>query len=473
MTQHQREATRADCRPQARERWSVVTCELVGHRVHVRVHTRHVLAHKHTCTCLYAPHTHSTRIHAHIGAHTYTYALPHTHTHSGHIYICTYTFSRVPSHTHPQTRTRMHANPSACTQMHTCSHRQSALHVRGFRIVDCRSIVFMKKKKIPDVFKKQNLDSPCAEQSPNPRGCVVCGQARLWPTRKRGPCADPTPGCVRARASLASVSAGVLGRTCAAAGGGAARASAHVLTRTGRAHVQGCARTCPHARLPRRAGGRAGGACGPRLPGAGRCSRRGWTVLPPRRLLQTPRGSPRSPFSSVPLLFPPGPQTFFLSQDSHPRCRSQRWADRLPTRTPAPICLFARPASSSLQAPHPHVDETSFPPRTCPFKSPGARRACPQGRAGGGWTAVVGGSFVSSQGPLGGRAPGKLKQRPTMAPSLPGRPRSRACTAASGGPCYFLCWLRGSWPAANGQEAGWASPPHLPGGPPRPEQPLL
>lgn len=148
MTQHQREATRADCRPQARERWSAVTCELVGHRVHVRVHTRHVLAHKHACTCLYAPHTHSTRIHAHIGAHTYTYALPHTHTHSGHIYICTYTFSRVPSHIHPQTRTRMHANSSACTQMHTtCSHRQSVLHVRGFRIVDCRSIVFMKKKK--------------------------------------------------------------------------------------------------------------------------------------------------------------------------------------------------------------------------------------------------------------------------------------------------------------------------------------
>lgn len=306
-------------------------------------------------------HAYTHPIHA---VHTYTLISVHTHTRThSPIHTLTqgtYTFARIHSlvflhtHTHPRTCTQMHANPGACTQMHTtCSHRQSALHVHGFRIVDCRSIVFMKKKKIPDVFKKQNLDSPCAEQSPNPRGCVVCGQARLWPTRKRGPCADPMPGRVRARASLASVSAGVLGRTHAAAGGGAARASAHVLTRAGRAHVQGCARTCPHARLPRRAGGWAGGACGPRLPGAGRCSRRGWTVLPPRRLLQTPRGSPRSPFSSVPLLFPPGPQTFFLSQDSHPRCRSQRWADRLQTRTPAPICLFARPASSSLQAPPP------------------------------------------------------------------------------------------------------------------------
>lgn len=372
MTQHQREATRADCRPQARERWSVVTCELVGHRVHVRVHTRHVLAHKHACTCLYAPHTHSTRIHAHIGAHTYTYALPHTHTHSGHIYICTYTFSRVPSHTHPQTRTRMHANPGACTQMHTtCSHRQSALHVRGFRIVDCRSIVFMKKKKIPDVFKKQNLDSPCAEQSPNPRGCVVCGQARLWPTRKRGPCADPMPGRVRARASLASVSAGVLGRTCAPAGGGAARASAHVLTRTGRAHVQGCARTCPHARLPRRAGGRAGGACGPRLPGAGRCSRRGWTVLPPRRLLQTPRGSPRSPFSSVPLLFPPGPQTFFLSQDSHPAVGASAGPTgcRRGPQRPS-VCLPARPAPA-CRRPTPMWTRLHFHPAPAPLRAQG------------------------------------------------------------------------------------------------------
>lgn len=51
----------------------------------------------------------------------------------------------------------------------------------------------------------------------------------------------------------------------------------------------------------------------------------------------------------------------------------------------------------------------------------------------------------------------KLKQRPTMASFPP--------WAASGGPCYFLCWLRGSWPATNGQEAGWASPPHPPGWP--------
>lgn len=246
-----------------------------------------------------------------------------------------------------------------------------------------------------------------------------------------------------------------------------------------RAHTHGtCARAgmCTHmpTRPPAPPGWRPGGR------GLWAASPRSWTVLPPG-LDGAPASAPAPDaprVSSLSVFFgsfvvSPGPQTFFLSQDSHPRCRSQRWADRLQTRTPAPICLFARPASSSLQAPHPHVDETSFPPRTCPFKSPGARRACPQGRAGGGWTAVVGGSFVSSQGPLRGRAPGKLKQRPTMAPSLPGRPRSRACTAASGGPCYFLCWLRGSWPAANGQEAGWASPPHLPGGPPRPEQPLL
>ena len=31
--------------------------------------------------------------------------------------------------------------------------------------------------------------------------------------------------------------------------------------------------------------------------------------------------------------------------------------------------------------------------------------------------------------------------------------------AASGGPCYFLCWLRGSWPAAVGRKRGRASPP--------------
>lgn len=54
--------------------------------------------------------------------------------------------------------------------------------------------------------------------------------------------------------------------------------------------------------------------------------------------------------------------------------------------------------------------------------------------------------------------PGKLKQRPTMPPSLPGGLRAGPARAASGGPCYFLCWLRGSWPAHMGRK----QPGHLP-----------
>lgn len=274
MTQHQREATRADCRPQARERWSAVMCELVGHRVHVRVHTRHVLAHKHACTCLYAPHTHSTRIHAHIGAHTYTYALPHTHTQG------TYTFARIHSlvflhtHTHPRTCTQMHANPSACTQMHTtCSHRQSALHVRGFRIVDCRSIVFMKKKN-PRRFQKAKLGFAVCRavaESTRVRG-VWAGAAVAHPQTwaVRGPHAGPRagsglPGFRVGRGPGANLR-GCRGRGCT--------------SECTRAHTHGtCARAgmCTHmpTRPPAPPGWRPGGR------GLWAASPRSWTVLPP------------------------------------------------------------------------------------------------------------------------------------------------------------------------------------------------
>lgn len=141
---------------------SAVTCKLVSHCVYVHVHAQHALAHKQahmhtfTCTRLYThPYTQYTHTHSRRCTHIHIRTLPlHTLTQ------CTYTFAYMflhssHMHTHPQTCTRMHANTSACTQMHTCWRRQVALPIRWFRIMDCRSIVFMKKN--PRRFQKAKL----------------------------------------------------------------------------------------------------------------------------------------------------------------------------------------------------------------------------------------------------------------------------------------------------------------------------
>lgn len=68
-------------------------------------------------------------------------------------------------------------------------------------------------------------------------------------------------------------------------------------------------------------------------------------------------------------------------------------------------------------------------------------------------------------------SPGNAGEAETKAnngllPSPGGRPQSRAAWAASGGPCYFLCWLRGSWPAWKwaGSRAGQLLSPQPPAG---------
>lgn len=119
------------------------TCSQTSTRAHIHMHT---FVH--------------TPIHA---IHTYTRQCTHIHIRTPRLHTltqCTYTFAYVflhssHMHTHPQTCTRMHANTSACTQMHTCWRRQVALPIRWFRIMDCRSIVFMKKN--PRRFQKTKL----------------------------------------------------------------------------------------------------------------------------------------------------------------------------------------------------------------------------------------------------------------------------------------------------------------------------
>lgn len=52
---------------------------------------------------------------------------------------------------------------------------------------------------------------------------------------------------------------------------------------------------------------------------------------------------------------------------------------------------------------------------------------------------------------------GKLKQRPTMASFPPWAASEQGLPGRPLGPCYFLCWLRGSWPASKGRKQA-ASP---------------
>lgn len=441
------------------------------------------------CVCTHGTYL-LTSTHAHAythpihTVHAYTLISVHTHTRThSPIHTLTqgtYTFARIHSlvflhtHTHPRTCTQMHANPSACTQMHTtCSHRQSALHVRGFRIVDCRSIVFMKKKKSQTFSKSKTWIRRVPSSRRIHAGAWCVGRRGCGPPANVGRARTPCRAACGLGPPWLPCRPGSWGEPARLPGEGLHE---RVHTCSHARDVRTCRDVHAHAYTPACPAGLAAGREGPvgrvsqeldgAPAGAGRCSRLGACSRRPAGLLALR-------FLRFLCCFPQGLRHSFCPKIHTPAVGASAGPTgcRRGPQRPS-VCLPARPAPA-CRRPHPHVDETSFPPRTCAFKSPGARRACPQGRAGGGWTAVVGGSFVSSQGPLGGRAPGKLKQRPTMAPSLPGRPRSRACTAASGGPCYFLCWLRGSWPAANGQEAGWASPPHLPGGPPRPEQPLL
>lgn len=242
------------------------------------------------CVCTHGTYL-LTSTHAHAythpihTVHAYTLISVHTHTRThSPIHTLTqgtYTFARIHSlvflhtHTHPRTCTQMHANPSACTQMHTtCSHRQSALHVRGFRIVDCRSIVFMKKKKNPRRFQKAKLGFAVCRavaESTRVRG-VWAGAAVAHPQTwaVRGPHAGPRAGSglpgFRVGRGPGANPRGCQGRGCT--------------SECTRAHTHGtCARAgmCTHmpTRPPAPPGWRPGGR------GLWAASPRSWTVLPP------------------------------------------------------------------------------------------------------------------------------------------------------------------------------------------------
>jgi hypothetical protein len=74
---------------------------------------------------------------------------------------------------------------------------------------------------------------------------------------------------------------------------------------------------------------------------------------------------------------------------------------------------------------------------------------------------LVGRSFVSV---LASCSPCSVGETETKADNgllpSPGDLGTGPAGVASGGPCYFLCWLQGSWPAWNDRKCGRAPPPH-------------
>lgn len=134
-------------------------------------------------------------------------------------------------------------------------------------------------------------------------------------------------------------------------------------------------------------------------------------------------------------------------------CWTQGWQASIGT-APGAICQFCLQAWPTC-APTPTLDETSFSTAPATLRAQGPGGPVPRVGLGGGWTAAGGGSFVSSSNL------GKLKQRPTMASSPPGRPRAGLPRRPLGATVISCAGCRGSWPATNGQEVGQgiSSPP--------------
>lgn len=165
-------------------------------------------------------------------------------------------------------------------------------------------------------------------------------------------------------------------------------------------HAPGHAHPPPPAPLP---------ACPPR-PGLAREQERpasGTSVVqkedsaPPRRLPKMSGSSPCSLFSLVSLLHPQGPRHASRPKICAPCCGTPRWAGRVRRRPLAhlPVRLPGRLRPRGALAPD--WDMTSFPPCTCPFKSPWPGGPVPSvglGEAGQLW--LGGGALVAPRGLL-------------------------------------------------------------------------
>lgn len=235
----------------------------------------------------------------------------------------------------------------------------------------------------------------------------------------------------------------------------------HMLTNTGMyTHTYACTNLCPHVHgahihtlkmcvqremcahthpTPRLANEQKNPASGRSLFKDGDCALQRWGLCGLPRLTLCWLFSLFSFFGFF--VVPSVPETYFLSKDSNPCCWAQCWADPGADRPQCPsVSSPAWPALAHVRPPtSPNLDMTSFPPCTCHFKSPEAWWACPQGWAEGGWTAAGWGeALLAPRGLLEPRQCwGNRNKDRQWPPSLPGRPRSRACMGGLWGPLLF------------------------------------